>query len=126
MKEAPVCEPQPDNAMECHGQNAISGRDYSGMDRLFSVLPKVLRKRGLQEHAEGALVVLRAHRWLEEHFPHLKGSVSVQKYKENTVHILCTHSIAVQECQSSMSDLKAFLHKECAFAGVIDVRVGRN
>ncbi|UPA22048.1 hypothetical protein K8942_03205 [Candidatus Peribacteria bacterium] len=96
------------------------------MDRLFSVLPKVLRKRGLQEHAEGALVVLRANRWFEEHFPHLKGVVSVKTYKETTLHIQCRHSIAVQECQGAIADLKAFLAKECAFAGVIDVRIGRD
>lgn len=110
---------------ETHGQNAFSGRDYRGMDRLFSVLPKVLRKRGLQEHAEGALIVLRAHRWMEEHFPHLTGAFRVQKFQENTLHILCTHSIALQECQASIDDLKAFLQKDCAFTAVSDVRIGR-
>ncbi len=95
------------------------------MDHIFSVLPKVLRKRGLQEHAEGALVVLRAQRWLHERLPDLQTVIHVQTYKENTVHIVCTHSIAVQECQSLIPELQDYLHANCAFAGVLDVRVGR-
>ncbi len=97
-----------------------------GMDHIFSVLPKVLRKRGLQEHAEGALVVVRATRWMQERFPDISSYITVQKVKENTLHIVCTHSIAVQECQHSIADLKAYLQKECAFAGILEVRVGRD
>ncbi len=96
------------------------------MDRLIEVLPKVLRKRGLNDHAEGALIVLRAQRWLEERFPSLKESIRVQKYKEHVLHILCTHSIALQECQASIDDLKEFLRKDCAFTAVSDVRLGRS
>lgn len=96
------------------------------MDRLFSVLPKVLRKRGLHEHAEGALVVLRAQRWLEGRFPSLLGSIRVQKYQEHVLHIQCSHSIALQECQGSIPDLKDFLCKDCAFTALSDVQVSRN
>lgn len=96
------------------------------MDRLFSVLPKVLRKRGLNEHAEGALVVLRAQRWLEERFPALLDGIRVQKYQEHVLHIHCSHSIALQECQGAIPDLQDFLRKDCAFTAISDIRVSRN
>jgi hypothetical protein len=95
------------------------------MDHIFSVLPKVLRKRGLQEHAEGALVVHRAQQWLHERLPHLATVISVRNVKENVLHIVCIHSIAVQECQNAIPDLQDYLRSNCAFAGILEVRVGR-
>src|SRR5690349_5881394 len=46
--------------------------NYHLMDHIFTVLPGVLRKRGLQEHAEGALIVLRAQKWIGARLPHLE------------------------------------------------------
>ena len=96
------------------------------MDHIFTVLPGVLRKRGLQDHAEGALIVLRAQRWIVGRLPHMSGVVHVQKFQESTLHIVCTHSIAVQECQGLIEDLNSYLRVECAFAGTVQIRIGRS
>lgn len=96
------------------------------MDRMFTVLPKVLHKRGLHEHAESALVVFRAERWLHTRFPTFEGLIRVQKLANNTLHIVCTHSIALQECQASIPDLHKYLHADCSFKGVTDIRITRS
>ena len=99
---------------------------YSSMDRLSSILPKVLRKRGLQEHAVGALVVLRASAWIAMRLPELAGMVRVRSFKEGTLHIVCTHSVAVQECQGLIANLHHYLRSECDVSGIIDIRIARN
>lgn len=95
------------------------------MDKLNAVLPKVLNKRGLGEHARGALTVFRASVWMAEKLPHLKELVQVHKVQDGVVHVSCGHSIALQECQSVTADLLQFLHLECPFAGVKEVRIIR-
>jgi|CXWL01.1.fsa_nt_gi hypothetical protein len=96
------------------------------MDHIFTVLPGVLRKRGLQDHAEGALVVVRAQRWIIARLPHMQDVIHVQKFHENTLHIVCTHSIAVQECQCIMEDLNKYLRSECSFLPIFQIRIGRS
>lgn len=95
------------------------------MDRLFTVVPKVLRKRGLQEHAEGALVVHRAQQWISEHLPLIAEVILVQSFKENTLFIDCEHSVALQECQAISADLHAYLRSNCPFTGPFQIRIGR-
>lgn len=96
------------------------------MDRLSLILPKVLRKRGLQEHAEGALAVTRAEQWMTGRLPLLAGKIKVRSYKEHTLHIDCLHSVAVQECQGLIPELLQYLRTECAFLGTVDIRVSRS
>ena len=98
---------------------------YNPMDHIFTVLPGVLRKRGLHEHAEGALMVLRAQRWIDIRLPHLQAVIRVQKFQENTLHIVCTHSIAIQECQGFIVDLQSYIRSEGLFQGTIQVRIAR-
>jgi hypothetical protein len=95
------------------------------MDHVFSLLPKVLRKRGLQEHANSALAVHRAREWVQGHLPHIASCVRVEKVQDSTLVIVCTHSIALQECQGQLSDLQAFLDSECQFAGIRSIKLAR-
>lgn len=96
------------------------------MDRVFSVLPKVLNKRGLQQHAEGALVVHRVERWVSKRLPDLGACVHVKKVQDGVVFLTCTHSVALQECRALIPDLKAYIASECAFAKISDVRIARD
>jgi len=95
------------------------------MDRLFSVLPKVLRKRGLTEQAEGALVVHRAQRWMSERLPVLESYIRVQKVKDGVLYVNCQHSVAMQECQAVIGDLRVYLQTECPFSRIQEIRVIR-
>ena len=95
------------------------------MDRAFHVLPGVLSKRGLKDHAHGALLVYRAQKWLCDRLPLLSKVLHVQKVQNGTLVVTCTHSVAVQECQSVSPELLHFLKEECAFAPVSDIRITR-
>ncbi|MBI3618994.1 DUF721 domain-containing protein [Candidatus Peregrinibacteria bacterium] len=79
------------------------------MDSLQSVLPKVLRKRGLYAHAQSAQVVHLAQRWLEQALPSFAAFVRVHTLSHATLTIACSHSIAAQECQQVAPMLREFL-----------------
>ncbi len=96
------------------------------MEHIFKLLPGVLQKRGLQEHAVSALVVHRARSWIAEQLPSAAPYLEVLKINDGTLFIACTHSIAAQECQAALSDLRSFLQQECPFAVIRDVRLARS
>lgn len=80
------------------------------MDRVSSILPNVLGKRGLRDQAQAALVVHRATAWLEQRLPSsLIPAVVVHTFKDDTLTIQCRHSIALQECRSFLPALKEHL-----------------
>lgn len=82
------------------------------MDRLSSLLPKVLRKRGIQSQVQEALVIHCAKRWFHERFPSLQGMISVSKYENGVLFIECTEDPALQACRGSFADVSGFLLKE--------------
>lgn len=96
------------------------------MDKLSLVLPKVLNRRGLAKHANGALVAHRAKGWIDERLPQLESFVRVEKFKDGTLFLSCSHSVALQECQGSVADLLQFLQLECPFEPILDIRVVRD
>lgn len=96
------------------------------MDKLSLVLPKVLQRRGLAKHANGALVAHRAKSWLDARLPQMETFVRVEKFKDGTLFLACSHSVALQECQGSTAELLQFLQLECPFEPVLDIRVIRD
>ncbi|OGJ56602.1 hypothetical protein A3D88_02370 [Candidatus Peribacteria bacterium RIFCSPHIGHO2_02_FULL_52_16] len=83
------------------------------MDSIRSLLPKVLRKRGLHAHAEASLVVHRSTLWIREQLPALAADIHVEKLQDATLIIRCKNSVAAQECQMLASKLKTYLEQEC-------------
>jgi len=96
------------------------------MDHLASILPTVLGKRGLKDHAQAALVVHRAQLWVGGRLASLKELLTVRKLEDGTLFIACGHSIALQECQAIVPELLAYLQKECRFSSVRSIRLARN
>lgn len=92
------------------------------MERLFHLLPKVLQKRGLQEHAQSALVLHRAQHWLIARLPILEPCIHVRHIKDGVLTVGCDHAIAIQECQASLPDLREYLKIECPFVRVQEIR----
>lgn len=95
------------------------------MDHIGSVLPKVLSRRGLVEHAHAALIVYNAQQWLKVRAPCLTGVTVVQKFQNGTLLIACGHSLALQECRGLSQELVYFLQQERRFADVRTVRLVR-
>lgn len=96
------------------------------MESVFSILPKVLSRRGLQTSAHASHVVHRAQEWLEGRLPQLRAAVKVEKFDEGTLFVACMHSIAAQECYPLFADLQDFLQRECRFNDIKSIRLHRN
>lgn len=94
------------------------------MDSLSSILPKVLRKRGLHTHATASLATHKAQEWLHAALPALAAAIAVTTLRDGTLTVRCTHSIAVQEVAQLSEGLLGFLEKECPRA-VKEIRVER-
>jgi len=95
------------------------------MDHIRTLLPKVLRKRGLHDQADAALVVYHAQRWLVEHLPSFQKELSVTHYKDGSLVITSSHSIAAQECKAVQEDLCSYLREECDHSGIKEIRINR-
>jgi hypothetical protein len=95
------------------------------MDSVGSLLPKVLRRRGLYEHAAASLVTLKAQEWLTAELPMFAGAITVPRFSQGVLEIACANSIASQECHSLVPVLLAHLTRECEGMSVKEVRVVR-
>ncbi|MBI3331347.1 DUF721 domain-containing protein [Candidatus Peregrinibacteria bacterium] len=96
------------------------------MDSLRSVLPKILAKRGLKEHAEAALVVHKAQLFLESVLPTLSSGIHAEKLERGTLMIAVANSIAAQECQQLSGRLLEHLKAECPGVAVAEIRIRRS
>lgn len=95
------------------------------MDSLQSILPKVLRKRGLHGHATASMVTYRAERWLKSSLPGLCDAVAVHEYSGAVLTIECANSIALQECRFLLPSLQHELARSCPECVIRDIRVIR-
>ena len=95
------------------------------MDHISHVLPRVLQKRGIAEHAQAALVVHRASTFLKEHLPEFSAHVRVTHVRDGVLTIECDHPIAAQECHAAIPSLHAFL-QESGGTTVKDIRLSRS
>ncbi len=95
------------------------------MDSLHSILPRVLRKRGLHQQASASLVTFAAQKWIHSALPHIADALRVSTFSHASLSIMCKHSIAAQECQPLLPALKEYLAKECRPMLVEEIRLVR-
>jgi len=95
------------------------------MDRISSFLTNVLQKRGLADHAKGALATLRARDWITEQLPQISSYIKVKGIKEGEIVIACENAIAMQECRSASEGLLQELRKDSSCGVVRSIRVER-
>jgi len=96
------------------------------MDRLSQILPGVLQTKGLKQHADAALVLLRARAWIAEYLPNIRTSVTPRSMQEDgTLLMECEDSAATQQCIDALPHLKVFLREECGFLPVRTIRLVR-
>ena len=91
------------------------------MDSVSSLLPKVLRKRGIKDEADASLVVFAANEWLKKH----AVLAMAKKLNGGTLFIEVASSIAAQECHGKSTDLLEEMQKQ--FPGILieNVRILR-
>ena len=95
------------------------------MDRAFSILPKVLRHRGLADAAYSGLILQRASEWIREELPDHAASLRPTQLKDGVLLIEGSHSIAVAESSERCQELLTYLASTVPEAPVRSVRVIR-
>ena len=95
------------------------------MERVGSLLSKVLAKRGLKDQAIASLIVHQAQEWLVDALPPFHDMIHVQKCENGVLFVKCEHSIAAQECHQVVDGLLEYLKGECGFTVVESVRIMR-
>ncbi|MDD4319789.1 MAG: DUF721 domain-containing protein [Candidatus Peribacteraceae bacterium] len=83
------------------------------MDSLRSLLPKVLRRRGLAGQAGASHVTYVAQKWLQEVLPGLAAFMEVRHLKDGVLTIACRNGVAAQECRHLSSRLLDHVRREC-------------
>lgn len=95
------------------------------MDKVASFLKTVLHRRGLAEHAEGALAAYRAKAWIQEQLPQIASYVHIRGVRDGEMLIACENAIAMQECSAMSEGLLAELRHNPSSAMVRSIRVER-
>lgn len=90
------------------------------MERLDTLMPAVLRKRGLMGHASAALITHRANAWFAEHLPAFVQDLRATSLKDKELIITAQHSIAAQECQQCSDQLMRYLREDCGHASELE------
>lgn len=103
------------------------GRAYGvvSMQQLGSIVPAVLRKRGLFDHAESSQGIRAAQEWLERELPGCLGALTAVKIRDGVLWVSCRHSIAAQECQAAGRALFDYLRAEMPEMAVSELRIVR-
>lgn len=94
------------------------------MERLQSVLPRVLRQRGLFEHAQACGVCATVNQWIETNLRSCAHYLQATSFENGQVVITAENSVAADECQQRVGDLMDFLIGEHSDA-VRGIRVTR-
>lgn len=106
-------------------ENSKIRRDYLSMDRISSLLTTVLNRRGLTVHAEGALAVLRASKYIEKQLPQIFAFIHVRNVKDGQMVIACENAIAMQECHALTDSLVQELKNDPSCGIIHTIRVER-
>ncbi len=94
------------------------------MDRVGSLLPKVLKKRGLYAHAKSALIVTQAKDWIDKELKTFASDLQPTVFKDGVLIIESSTSIAAQEC--NCASIKLIDHLNDGSDTVKEVRIQRS
>lgn len=95
------------------------------MDRLSTLLPKVLRKRGIKDEADAALVVHAANQWLQQQGGILASSVATMRYSGNSLTLCTQSSVAAEEARGKSEELLEALRERLPGIVIETVRTVR-
>lgn len=76
------------------------------MERVRSLLPGVLKKRGMFEHAMASLVLLRAQAWIDREFPKSDGRLRARAFDAQGVLMILGHdAVSLAACRERLHAL---------------------
>lgn len=82
------------------------------MERVGSILKRVLPKYHLEEEAEAALILQRVAQFLQSRLGDRSTAVRPTRIAGDTLTLTVTSSVASQECSALLHSLRTLLHAE--------------
>jgi len=95
------------------------------MDLLRALLPKTLRRHGLEQQAESALICYQAERWYADHLPAVAQSLRSTVFRDGVLQVECETSIAAQELRLHEAALLAALQESVPGTRITGLRISR-
>ena len=96
------------------------------MDHISSLLPKVLKKRGLDKHANASLIIMKSQEWICENLKEYENDLHPKKFQDGVLFISCINSVAAQECHQISTTLLEFLRDVCPDIPLEQIRLIRS
>ncbi len=96
------------------------------MDRLSSVLPKILQRRGLKQLADASTLILRANEWIAAHMGMQAAVIGARTFADGTLFIEAENGIALSEMSRKADALLTFLKTKIPEIAVQSVRCTRS
>ena len=96
------------------------------MDRLSTILPSVLRQRGMESEALSAHALTIARRWLDREFPTLSTQLRPATIQRGELVIVTDSSPALAHVSPHLSALLALLRSEITHLPLRAVRIERS
>ena len=94
------------------------------MDKLSSLIPRVLNKRGLRDEASASHVTYLSMLWIQENLPDCSQYLVVSKHSAAVLHVESDHSIASQELSQVSQALLDYLNSHDGIS-IDDIRISR-
>ena len=94
------------------------------MQHISELLTKVLKKRGLQDHAEAAQVILHAQEWIIIELESFQDQLIAKSFRDNILLINADNSVCSQEMNHRIQDLKE--HLSSLDHQVFEIRIVRS
>lgn len=82
------------------------------MDRLNTLLPSALKKKGYFHDAMASLIVKRCNEWITVSCPAISGHIHAQSIKDGILQLSADHPLIITEFQQYKADLLASLRSE--------------
>lgn len=95
------------------------------MDRVSSLLPAVLHRRGLHQHAVTAQALGTLRTWFINKAPALADAVTFVRIQQGEVHVHARHGVAVQEASELREELLAYARQAFPSLSIVRVRITR-
>lgn len=75
------------------------------MDSVASILPRVLKKRGMYEHVTASLLCSHAQKWIDSSLPEYAGRLTAQALKNGQLTVSAKDSAALLGLRKRSTEL---------------------
>ncbi|MDP7247140.1 MAG: DciA family protein [Candidatus Peribacteraceae bacterium] len=94
------------------------------MYHIKELLPKVLKKRGLQDHAKASHVILHTQEWIITELEGYQDQLIAKSFKDGILLINAENSVCAQELNQVLLELKEHLSEKGH--NILEIRIIRS